>query len=332
MKLGNTDLEVSPLALGTWVFAGDQLWGKQNKLESIRTIHAALDLGVNFFDTAPAYGDGKAEKRLGRALEGRRSKAVIASKISQQHQRKKDLIKSCENSLKLLRTDFIDLMQIHWPDPEVPTEETLEALTMLKEQGKIRHFGVCNFGVPELEEWNKLGGELVSNQLPYSLLTRSIEYEIVPWCQKKDISVLAYSPLMQGLLTGKFRDADEVPDGRARSRHFRSDRPLARHGEEGCEMETFSAIEKVREICHHMALPMSAVALAWLIQHLFVGSVLFGARSVKQLKENLFAANLELPQETINELNAATNEVKAILGKNPDMWESPGRIGRGSAK
>lgn len=326
MKLGKTDLEVSPLTLGTWVFAGDQLWGKQDKLESIRTIHAALERGINFFDSAPAYGDGKAEKRLGQALDGRRDSAVIGTKISHQHQKADDLIKSCERSLKLLRTDYIDLLQIHWPVADVPTEETIWALETLKRQGKVRYTGLCNFGVQQLEDWQRHGGEVVSNQVSYSLLWRGIEYEIVPKCEEAGIAVLSYSPLMQGLLTGKFHTADEVPEGRARSRHFRGDRPLARHGESGCELETFSAIERVREISRHMGLPMSAVALAWLVQHPFVGSVIFGARSVKQLEQNLFALEVELPQETVNELNAATNEVKAILGLNPDMWESPGRI------
>jgi aryl-alcohol dehydrogenase-like predicted oxidoreductase len=235
MKLGQTELEVSRLTLGTWAFAGGKLWGDQEQRASEATVQLALDEGINCFDTAPAYGAGKSEEVLGEALKGRRGEAVIMTKVSTGEQSREALIRSCEASLRRLGTDYIDLLQVHWLSPDVPMTETIAAFAELKEAGKIRYSGVCNFSAGDIHSWLKSGGEMVSNQLPYSLLTRAIEFEIIPECQRKGISTLPYSPLMQGLLTGKLRNADEVPEGRARSRHFRDDRPMARHGGAGCE-------------------------------------------------------------------------------------------------
>ncbi|MEX0325328.1 MAG: aldo/keto reductase [Puniceicoccaceae bacterium] len=326
MKLGRSELEVSRLTLGTWAFAGGQIWGEQERRESVSTVHAALDAGINFFDTAPAYGAGKSEEVLGEALQGRRGEAVIATKVSTRQQGREALLKSCEESLARLKTDYIDLLQVHWPSPDVPFREIVATFAELKHAGKIRYAGVCNFSARDISRWLDAGGEMVTNQLPYSLLTRAIEFEIISACEKRGIATLPYSPLMQGLLTGKFRTADDVPDGRSRSRHFRPDRPMARHGEPGCEGETFAAIKKVEEIAASAGQPMDAVSLAWILAQPTVGSVVFGARTVEQLKANIRGMEIELSSETVSELTKATEAVKDLLGANPDIWENPSRF------
>ena len=319
-------MEIPRLTLGTWVFAGDALWGPQDLAESISTIHASIEHGLNLFDSAPGYGNGKSEEVLGLALEDRRDQALIATKVSRENVTREGIRTSCEESLKRLRTDYIDLLQIHWPNYEVPFEEVIEPFSKLKEEGKIRAIGVCNFGKPDVEEWFALGGEMVSNQLPYSILTRSIEFEIVPACARHGVAVLPYSPLMQGLLTGKFKNADEVPEGRARSRHFRADRPVARHGEPGCEELTFATIDRLRNIAAREGIPMGQLSLAWLLAQETVGSTIVGARSTEQLEDNIASLDHILSKGLIEEMSAATDEVKEYLGTNPDIWQVPSRI------
>jgi aryl-alcohol dehydrogenase-like predicted oxidoreductase len=160
----------------------------------------------------------------------------------------------------------------------------------------------------------------VTDQLPYSLLWRAIEYEIQPRCVDESIGILCYSPLMQGLVTGKYGSPDEVPEGRARTRHFSKDRPRARHGEPGCEAETFAAIERIRRISASVGQPMAAVAVAWLLTRPGVSAVLAGARTPGQIRETAQAADLVLAPETIDALTEATEEVKRLLGPSPDIW------------
>lgn len=319
-------LEFSRLTLGTWAFAGGKMWGEQDEQRSIRTVHAALDAGITVFDSAPGYGAGESERVLGKALEGRRDEAVIATKVSRSELAAADLVASCDASLERLRTDVIDLLQIHWANHEVPFEETAGALMKLKEQGKVRHIGVCNFGPKDFKAWLETGAEMVSNQLPYSLLTRGIEFEIVPLCVEANVAILPYSPLMQGLLTGKFKTPDEVPDPRSRSRHFRHDRPMARHGEPGCEQETFAAIRAIGEVARREGCTMEALALGWLLRKPQVASVIVGARDEEQVVKNLEAAGTRLSDEVIEELDGLTDTVKHLLGGNPDIWETPSRF------
>ena len=324
-KLGKTEMTVSVVAMGCWAIGGGLTWGEQDEKESIATIRAALDSGVNFFDTAEEYGDGYSETVLGKGLAGRRHEAVIATKVSGAHLASDEVQKACERSLRRLDTDYIDLYQIHWPNREIPIAGTVEALERLRRQGKVRAIGVCNLGVADLSDLLAVG-HCETNQLPYSLLWRAIEYEIRQECVEEDIGILCYSPLSQGLLTGKFSTADEVPEGRARTRHFSKDRPLARHSEEGCEAETFAAIEKIRRICTKIDAPMAQVALAWLLHQAGVVSVLAGARRRDQIKQNAQAAALELLPEIVSELREATEELKLKLGPNPDHWQSDSRF------
>lgn len=324
-KLGRTDISVSAIALGCWPFAGGEVWGAQDDDVSIATIRAALDAGVNFFDTAEGYGAGHSETVLGRGLKGRRREAVIATKAGGSHLSAAELPAACEQSLKRLGTDCIDLYQIHWPSRTIPVEETLSALQRLRDQGKVRAIGVCNFGVGDLSDLLKAGPS-ETDQLPYNLLWRAIEHEIQPLCVSNDIGIICYSPLAQGLLTGRYVSADEVPDGLARTRHYAGTRPLAKHGGPGCETEVFDALHRIRRIAEALGQPMSAVALAWARQQPGVTSLLVGARSPEELRLNLPSVGLTLSPETLAELGEATAVVKQRIGPDPDMWNAPSRF------
>jgi myo-inositol catabolism protein IolS len=318
-KLGLTDIDVSVVAMGCWALAGGHTWGPQDEADSIATVRAALDAGVNFFDTAEGYGKGYSEEVLGRALQDRRHEAVIATKVSRSNLAPGDVIGACEGSLRRLQTDVIDLYQIHWASREVPISETFPALEKLREQGKVRAIGVSNFAIGDLTDLLAIG-HCQTDQLPYSLLWRAIEYEIQPKCIEEGIGILCYSPLMQGLLTGKYASPDDVPEGRARSRHFSKERPRVRHGESGCETETFTAIERVRQISESVGESMAKVSVAWLLAQPGVNAVLAGARKPDQIRETAQAVDLMLAPETIEALVEATEEVKRLLGTSPDIW------------
>jgi len=318
--LGQTGITVSTVAMGCWAIVGDSTWGPQDEAESLATIQAALDAGVNFFDTAEAYGDGYSESLLGRALAGRRHEAVIATKVSPSYLSQDEVRRHCERSLQRLGTDYVDLYQIHWPSRSVPLAETMEALDTLRQQGKVRAIGVSNFGLQDLSDLLAVG-RCETNQLPYSLLSRAIEYAIQQKCIGAGIGILCYSPLAQGLLTGKFSSPDEVPEGRARTRHFSKERPQTRHGEAGCEAETFAALEEIHRLSARVHAPMATLALAWLLHQSGVTTVIAGARHPDQIVQAAHAADLQLSHETMAELTAATDTVKRMLSPNPDLWQ-----------
>ena len=322
-KLGDTGLEVSTVAMGCWAIAGGGTWGDQDEGAAIAAIETALDIGINFFDTAEGYGES--ETLLGKGLGSRRDEAVIATKVSGGHMQPDRLREACERSLRCLSTETIDLYQLHWPSRDVPLADTIGALRQLQQEGKIRHIGVSNFGPQDLDDLLATGAKCGGNQVIYSLLARAIEFEVQPRCVAANIGILAYSPLAQGLLTGKFHSPDEVSPGRARTRHFSSERPETRHGEPGCERATFAAIEAIRGICARLDAPMSAVALAWCLHQPGVTSVLAGARSPAQVKENAAAGDLHLEPEIVEQLTAATDEVKQALGSNIDFWQPADR-------
>jgi len=324
-RLGRTDIQVSTICLGTWGFAGDFMWGEQPETDSAATVHAALELGVNFFDTAEMYGDGVSEEVLGRALKSRRHEAVIASKVIDSHLAPDDIVTSCEGSLRRLQTDYIDLYQIHWPSRTIPLADSMEALMRLQEAGKIRAIGVSNFGTLDLDDLLAVG-RAESNQLAYSMLSRAVEYEIQPKCVANEISILCYSPLMHGMLTGKFAGADDVPVERARTRHFSSERAMTVHSEAGCEAETFAAIDGIRQVCAKIGHPMAEVALAWLIRQPGVAAVVAGARRPDQIAELARAVEIQLSDEALAELDRVTAPVKQKLGRNADMWRTESRI------
>ncbi|MYE25910.1 MAG: aldo/keto reductase [Chloroflexi bacterium] len=318
-KLGNSSLMASPIGVGFWGIVGGDYWGAQDETDTVGAVRAALDNGINFFDTAEGYGDGYSEEMLGRALKGRRSEAVIASKVSASNLAPATIRAACERSLKRLGTDVIDLYQVHWPNRNVAFEDTMAALLDLQSAGKIRVIGVSNFGALDMPGMLKFG-RYDANQLPYSLLWRAIEFDIQPQCVEGNISILPYSPLNQALLTGRYRNADEMPYSRTRTRHFRGDRRDSRHGTAGFEAETFTAVEAIRQICADIGQEMVRVALAWLLHKPAVTSVLAGARNPQQVESNLIAGGLSLSQETMRRLDEATDELKSELGPDPDMW------------
>jgi len=324
-KLGRSDIEVSRVCMGLWNIVGDSTWGPQEERDSIEAIEAGLDAGINFFDAAMAYGGGYSEEVLGKVLGARRSDVVIGTKASPGHQSREGLIAACEASLERLATDTIDLYILHWPDRGVPFEETMEGMTRLIEQGKVRLAGVSNFGVEDLPAILRCG-RVEANQLAYNLVFRAIEFEIAPVCVENDVSVTCYSSLAQGLLTGKFASADEVPEGRARTRHFADTRPQVRHGEAGAEEETFEAIAQVRGISEGTGAPMNHLALAWLLAQRGVASVIAGARNAEQARANAAAAELDLDAGVIEELTKATEALKRKLGPNADMWDTDVRM------
>lgn len=321
--LPGTDLKVSRIAFGCMSTVSSQTYAGLEQDEGVRAIRTALDEGITFFDTARAYGDGASEELLGNALEGDRNRAVIATKPTQNTE--EQLVAQCNESLRLLKTDYIDLYQIHWPKHDVPAEETVRALEDLKQSGKIRAIGVCNYGPIDLAEFTSLT-TCATNQIAYSLLTRAAEFEVVEPCVDAGIGILCYSPLAQGLLADRFRTADEVPTGRARSRHFASTRPEARHDEAGCETETFAAIDAIREIAARKNASMAELSLAWLLKKPGVLSVLVGASRPDQVTRNVQAARLELSDADVRDLDAATDQVKQCMGRSLDVWATPSRI------
>ncbi|MFB3893832.1 MAG: aldo/keto reductase [Phycisphaerae bacterium] len=332
-KLGKTDISVSAVCMGGWAIVTEDFnWGSQDVADSIAAVHASLDAGVNFFDTAEAYGAGESEEILARALDKRRKDVIIASKVGADNLSEDKLRASCDASLRRLKTDYIDLYQIHWPSPKIPIADTLAVLARLQKAGKIRAVGVSNFGpeyLVELVEAARAAGVVIaSNQLPYSLLWRPIEVEIQPLCTEHGIGILCYSPLCQGILTGKFATADEVPATRARMRLFAKSRPHTRHGEAGAERQTFDAVAELRKVCKAAGVPMGRAALAWLLAQNAVVSVIAGARNAAQAKENASAAELKLPADVLAKLSAATEKVKAAMGQNADPWQHESRMVR----
>lgn len=324
--LGNTDIKVSRMALGCWPFAGGKVWGPQDDNDSIAAVHASLDAGVNFFDTAEGYSDdSNSEEVLGKALNGKRSEAVIATKIGNAYLHPSTVAETCEGSLNRLQTDYIDLYQIHWPNHDVPIEDTMSELLKLQDSGKVRALGVCNFGVRDLTDILACGA-IVTNQLPYNLIWRALEFAIKPECVANNVGIICYSPLQQGLLTGRYSTADDVPPGLSRTRHFNKDRDQAIHGEEGCEEQTFQTIASVLKIADEVGEHPAKVSLAWLLAQEGVTSLLVGARNPDEVALNIPTFDYDLPQEAVDTLSVATEELKQTLGESADFWRSPSRM------
>ncbi|MBC7237277.1 MAG: aldo/keto reductase [Chloroflexi bacterium] len=324
--IGNSGLEATVYALGTMPLGGGSGWGQEDEQQGIETIHAALDLGINILDTAESYNNGRAEEIVGKALEGRRDKVIIATKISPQNTEPATLRAHCEASLKRLRTDYIDLYQVHWPIRDHSVADALATMEQLQTEGKIRAIGVSNHGVQDLQEVLATGAPIVSNQMHYNLLSRAIEAEIVPLCQQHGIDIIAYMPLLQGLLVGLYDRPEQVPPFRARTRHFKPERSEAsRHGQPGAEEEVFAALRQIRAIADDLGVPMVGVALAWVAAKPFICNVLVGSRKPQQLVANIQAA-LEAEKvftpDTVAELDRVTEEVRLKLGNNPDYWQS----------
>jgi len=325
VKLGKTNIDVSVIALGCWAFGGGGYWGnRENDEISLRTIDTALDAGINFFDTAEVYGDGHSDRVLGRAMKNRRDKFVVATKVYLDKMRKPDLIVSCEESLKRMETDYIDLFYPHFASKEVTFEETFEAFELLKVQGKIRGIGLSNFGVKALTRLDEAGmlSKIELHQLPYSLLWRTIEYGIAQQTSAYDIGIICYSTLAQGLLSGLYDKIEDVPDNLKSTRHYNAKHINAGHGEEGCEEDVFEAVRNLKRICKEAGIGLAPASLAWLYTRPGVRCILSGPENPAQLLENIAVLEINLPAEVAGKMTAATEKVKEKLGENSDMWFS----------
>ena len=303
-RLGNSDLEVSVVGLGTWAIGGD-FWGRVDDQASIRAIQAGLDAGINLIDTAPAYGRGHAEKVVGEAVKGRRDQVVIATKcgiVRTLNSFEKDLKpasirREIEDSLQRLGVDTIDLYQIHWPDEKTPLEDTVAELVKLHEAGKFRHLGVSNFDVPLMKEVMSITG-LVSLQPQYSLLIRDIETDILPFCIEHNIGVLSYGSLGGGILTGKYAEPPKFEKGDRRDKFY----PFFKDPM-WTKIKVLAA--KLDEIAKMLGKPVSQVAINWANEQAGITTALVGVRTEAQAIENAGAGHWELTEEMLEDIDEA---------------------------
>lgn len=314
-SLGQSDIKISPIIMGTWQ-AGKASWPGVEDQPIIDALRAAYDAGITTFDTAEVYGDGYSEKLVGQALADVRDRVVIASKVFPNHLKHDQVIDACEGSLKRLQTDYIDLYQIHWPsgsfDSEiVPMEETMTALAMLQEQGKIRAIGVSNFSQEQLQEIARYG-DIVSLQPPYSLFWRQIEQDILPFCIKRKISVLAYSSLAQGLLTGKFG-----PDHQFAKDDIRNKNKLFQ-GEH--YQRSQKALDQLRPIAEKYNTSLTCLSLAWITAQPYCNAIV-GARNPQQATENAKAGDLKISEADLKEMDRISRMVTEHLDQDPVMWK-----------
>lgn len=305
--LGKSGISVSRVCLGTWQASG---WSTSDDAKFITTVKSAVDAGINFIDTAELYGNGHSESLIGKALKGDRSEVVLATKFSHKNTAPAKLRRSLEDSLRRLGTDYIDLYQYHWPSPTTPLAETIEQMIQLKEEGKIRAIGVSNWMEPE---WSELSDYKAIDSLQpcYSLLWRSIEKEVLPLCVKHSISVLPYSPLCQGILAGKFKNAESVPkDPRSHNVILKTER--------------FKAVSKFLDLLSDIekktGKSMSQLALRWLLQRNGVTSLIVGASTPEQISHNCDIFSWELSAENFNLLDQASAPLSADLKPHDTLW------------
>lgn len=314
-QIGTSDVKISPILMGTWQ-AGKQHWVGIEDAETIRAIRAAFDVGITAVDTAEVYGNGHSEAVVAQALSDVRDQVTYATKVFANHLKYEQVIEACEGSLKRLQTDYIDLYQIHWPAGAfkteiVPIAETMSALNKLKEQGKIRAIGVSNFSRTQLEEAAQYG-RIDSLQPPYSLFWRQVEDEIIPCCIQHKISILAYSPLAQGLLTGKFGRSHEFAPGDHRSKN------KLFNGENYERAQL--ALDKLRPIAERHQCTLAQLSLAWLIAQPQTHAIA-GARNAEQSTQNAQAAQVQLTSQDLEEMDAIGRSVTDYLDQKSIMWD-----------
>jgi aryl-alcohol dehydrogenase-like predicted oxidoreductase len=337
-ELGASGIKVSVIGLGCWSFGGGAYWGAHSQKDADAVVAAAIERGVNFFDTAEVYNAGESERSLGLALKGRRDKVVLASKISPDHAG--NVRKYLEASLARLGTDYLDVYILHWPinptalahytadeslfDKPPQVEDVFRQFEALQKEGLIRSIGISNFGVRQMAEVAATGIRVDSNQLAYNIVSRAIEKEIAPWCVAHQIAVTGSVGLQQGLLTGKYARPEDVPPPQAHSRHFRQARggKASRHDEEGAEQELFAAVDCVKAISAETGLSCAQISLAWILKKPFMTSTLVGCRNVAQLDANLGALDAALSDEIVARIDAASLPVWQRLGDSPDYYEN----------
>ncbi|AFD08694.1 aldo/keto reductase [Solitalea canadensis] len=316
--LGNTDLKLSAITYGAFAIGGN-MWGGNEKKDSIAAIHASIDNGVTSLDTAPFYGFGLSEEMIGEAIKGKdRSKIQLLTKFGlvwdgstngkgeyffdaddngqklpvYRFASKENVIKEVEESLKRLGTDYIDLLQLHWPDSTTPIDETMEALATLLKQGKIKAAGVSNYSVAQMQHAEQTIS-LASNQVSYSMLNRSIENDLIPYTVENNIGIIAYSPMERGLLTGKYFKDGQLKNDDHRNGYF---------GQFDLEkVKTF--LEKITPIAESKNATLSQLVLRWTTLQKGITIVLAGARNAEQATVNAQSMSFDLSNEELKTIN-----------------------------
>ncbi len=305
-RLGSTDLNPTTVGLGTWAMGGPWQfgWGPQDDSEAIAAIRKALELGINWIDTAPAYGLGHSEELVGKVLKQTKIKPIIATKCGLLWNEKKEKVpflkresisQECHASLKRLGIEKIDLYQMHWPEPEEDIEQAWEEMAKLMNEGKVRYIGVCNFNIGQLERVRKIA-KVSSFQPPYSMLHREVEDKLLGYCAKNNIGVLAYSPMQRGLLTGRFnkeRLAALAPDDH-RLRNFDFKEPQF--------SATLQLVEKLRPIAERNGRTLSQLAISWVLRRAEITAAIVGARRPEQIAETAPASDWNLNKKDIDEI------------------------------
>lgn len=318
-QLGRTSLTVSRLCMGAWQFGGD--WGDFETREAQAAIRQALELGINFFDTAQAYGFGRSERVLGDALRpelrSRRDKMILATKGGLRLEGGKLLRdasarwlrQGVEQSLRNLGVDYIDLYQLHWPDPRTPFEETAEAMGQFVTEGKVHYIGVSNFDVAQMWEFEKTR-KIDTLQPPYHLFRRDIEKEILPYCREHGIGVVVYGPLAHGLLGGRY-----TPQTKFASDDWRSKSPAFR-GE--LFKRNLGVVARLKSLADRVGITVPELAIAWVLANPAVDVAIVGARRAQQLTQTAPAADVELSEETLQEIAQIMKDAAPTGGPSPE--------------
>lgn len=319
-NLGKSDVKVTPIAFGAWAIGG-WMWGGAEETAAVKALQTSFDLGITTIDTAPVYGFGKSEELVAKAMSGiARDKYQILTKFGlnwetdegeyffdtfdnsgkpvkiYRYSGKQRVIRELEDSLRRLKTDYVDLLQIHWPDKTTPISETMEAVAMLIKQGKVRAAGVCNYNVEQVDEALKTLG-IVSNQVPYSMINRGIEADVVPQAVQRKLSVLPYSPLQRGLLTGKIKRGQHFNAGDTREGNkFYTPENIDR---------TNALLQKIKPVADHHGASLAQLVLNWTTRQPAMDCVLAGARDEKQVRDNVKALDFKLSDEELSQINNA---------------------------
>ncbi len=314
IPLGKSDISISAIVMGTWQ-AGKAMWTRIDDSAIQKALVAAFDSGITTFDTAPAYGNGYSEQMVAKALGLMRQEVIYATKVFPNNLAKEALINSCHQSLRDLKTDYIDLFQIHWPagsfkTKAVPVAESLEAMTQLKKEGKIRALGVSNFSADQLQEALEYA-QIDSIQPPYSLFWRQFEADAGKVSQEQQVTTLAYSPMAQGVLTGKFGPDHQFDkkDHRAKQRLF----------DPKLWPTVQSALDELKPIAEKYGATSGQLALAWVLSRPNSAAIA-GARNAKQVGQNAAAAQFELEEDDLAEMDRISTLVTDRLDEDPVMW------------
>ena len=330
----------SRIGIGCWPFGGGAYWGDQDQFDVDGVVRTAIERGLNVFDTARMYNDGASECSLGKALKGYRDRAFVISKVSPAKAYRKTLREECEQSLKSLGTDYIDMYMLHWPinpkgiehftkDPELlknppNSAEAFATLSALKQEGKIRHIGISNFGLRQAAEAVSLCPEIAANEMPYNIISRAIEAEILPFCGAHRIAMLTSMTLQQGVLTGLYSSAADVPAHQAHSRHFSMEagKGTSRHNESGAEAEVFETVALLKKLAPGLGLSVPQLSAAWVLANSAINCALIGSRNIAELEENIKVLSVTLPAEIKAQIDSVSLKVLQKLGNNPDYYEN----------